>query len=80
MSDLRLGAPIRNAGVTVVPVERVELQTLEDWGIYVSKAPVAVIISRDHHEQAFDSRGGELPINDFIEQFPQLTELLRTAK
>lgn len=77
MNELRIGTPVHIAGLTLVPVERIQVQTKGDWGLYASKEPFAVIVNRDNHKQAFDCQGEERPIEELMEQLPQLGELLQ---
>ena len=79
MSELRIGKPVPIAGMTLIPIEKIEIRTLKARGGYASKEPFAIIISCDNHYHALDSQGDELPINDLMAQLPQLSDVLKNV-
>ena len=79
MSRLRVGTPIRIAGRTIVPVERV-------WGtsdtgkhrfwVWSAKEPLAVVVCEPSQQQAFDTSGSPIPLESLLREVPGLRATL----
>lgn len=79
MSELRAGAPITVAGITLIPIERVrivcEKQPYAYW-LNASKEAVAVVICGVEGPRVVDVEARERPIDEFITEIPELESLL----
>ena len=80
MSELRVGAPITVAGITLIPIERVwiraEKQPYAYW-LNATKEAFAVVICERGGPRAVDIEARELPIGELITVIPELDPLLR---
>jgi len=79
MSELRAGAPITVAGITLIPIERVwtnsEKQPYAYW-FNATKEAVAVVICELEGPRAVDVEAHERPIDELIVEVPELESLL----
>lgn len=79
MSELRAGAPITVAGITLIPIERVLIHSEEPpyacW-LSASKEAVAVVICGPKGARAVDVQARERPIDELIAEIPELEPVL----
>ena len=79
MSELRAGAPITVAGITLIPIERVrihsEKQSYAYW-LNATKEAVAVVICEREGLRIIDVEAHERHIDEFITVVPELKSLL----
>lgn len=79
MSELRAGAPIAIAGVTLIPIERVRIwfeQQPDAYWLGAMKEALAVVVCNRTGARVVDMEARELPIDEFITQIPGLESLL----
>lgn len=79
MSELRAGAPITVAGITLIPIERVRINSGKQWYAYwlnATKEAVAVVICEREGPRIIDVEARERPIDEFITEVPELESLL----
>lgn len=74
--QLRVGLSCSIAGVTLTPIERVQVIAFAGFGGYVQKEPFAIIIRSEHRLRVMNIEGIDIPVEDLIKQLPQLHELL----
>jgi hypothetical protein len=79
VSELRAGAPITLAGITLIPIERVrisaEKQRCACW-LNATKEALAVVICDRDGPRALDVEAQELPIDELIGEIPDLEPVL----
>jgi hypothetical protein len=79
VSELRAGAPITVAGITLIPIERVRVSSEKQRTAYwlnAKKEAVAVVICDLEGPRAVDVEARERPIDEFIRDIPELEFLL----
>ena len=79
MSELRTGAPIRVAGITLIPIERVRIDYEKQSSAYwlnATKEAVAVVICEREGPRIVDVEAHERPIDELITEVPELESLL----
>ena len=79
MSELRAGAPITVAGITLIPIERVRIHSEKQSHAYwlnATKEAVAVVICEREGPRIIDVEAHERHIDEFIKVVPELNSLL----
>jgi uncharacterized spore protein YtfJ len=80
MNELLIGNIIKIAGVTIIPVESIniyrETNTKTHWW-YGSKTPYALVICTSTGIQVLDHNAQEMNVSDLISNVPQLADILR---
>ncbi len=79
MSELRAGAPITVAGMTLVPIERLRVDAGEQFGgcwCNATKEAVAVVICDPAGPRAVDVQARECPIEEFLHEIPELAAIV----
>jgi len=79
MNYLRIGDVITVAGVTMIPVENINIygdaNSINSWW-YGSKELYALVISTSSGTRAFNKDAHEMNINELICDIPKLEQLL----
>jgi hypothetical protein len=79
MSELRAGAPITVAGMTLIPIARVRIHSEKQTSAYwlnATKEAVAVVICEREGSCILDVEAHERPIDEFMTEVPELESLL----
>lgn len=83
MSELRAGTPITAAGITLIPIERVRIDSGTQPHAYwfnATKEAVAVVICAPEGPRAVDVQAHEWPLDELIAQVPELEAVLTKAR
>jgi hypothetical protein len=80
MNPLRIGEVITVAGVTLIPVEKINIYSGKDstasWW-YGSKELYALVVSTSSGLQAFDNNAKQINISELISYVPKLEQIMR---
>ena len=79
MNELRAGAPVVVAGVTLIPLERLRVVSTawrQDCWVHATKEAFALVICDAHGPHAVDADGHPLSIEHLIELVPELQTAL----
>ncbi|MGD8938902.1 MAG: hypothetical protein PVJ72_05955 [Gammaproteobacteria bacterium] len=79
MSQLRIGEVITVAGVTLIPVEKIDIYSRVDsstrWW-YGSKELFAIVVNTSSGLQVFDNNAKPMNISELISYVPKLEETI----
>ncbi len=81
MNELRLGVPIKLDGLTLVPIERLQINAYgksDRCWLEASKEPVALVICGLGEPFVVGVDAQELSFEDFIDRLPALDPLLQS--
>ncbi len=79
MSQLRAGAPLSTAGVTLVPIEWMNIykeKQRQGFWAYGSKEPVALVICDTQGVRVINVEEGEVSLESLQREVPQLDSVL----
>ena len=79
MSELRAGAPIAVAGITLIPIERVRIaceKQLRAYWLSATKEALAIVVCDPAGPRVVDVEARELPVEGLLAQVPGLELLL----
>ncbi len=79
MSRLRVGKPVKIAGRTIVPIERVSRISgsgKHRFWVWSTKEPLAVVVCEPSQQQAFDTSGSPVPLGKLLREVPGLRATL----
>lgn len=79
MNELRAGAPITVAGITLIPIERVRIDSgalSRAWWLSAAKEAVAVVLCGPEGPRAVDVEGRGRPVDELLAEVPGLESLL----
>ena len=79
MSELCAGAPIYVAGITLIPIERVRINSekrSKGYWLTVTKEAAAVLICEREGTRIIDIEAHEHSLDEFISKAPELESLL----
>jgi hypothetical protein len=79
MNGLRPGAPINVAGITLIPIERVRIDSgllSRAWWLSAAKEAVAVVLCGPEGPRAVDVEGRGRPVDELLAEVPGLESLL----
>lgn len=79
MTELRAGAPITVAGITLIPIERVQINSEKQSHAYwfnATKQAVAIVICELEGPRIIDVEEHERRIDELITEVPELKSLL----
>jgi hypothetical protein len=83
LRELRAGAAVTLAGVTLIPIERVrvssERQPHAVW-LHATKEALAVVICDPAGPRVLDVWGREWPVGRFVAEIPELGSLLAALR
>lgn len=79
MNELRIARAVKVAGVTIIPVERINIHnqinaTMNWW--YGRKEIYALVICTTSEVKAFDETAREINIDQLIDIVPQIADML----
>lgn len=79
MNDLQIGSAIKVSGVTIIPVEQInissEIRPTTLWW-YGSKQVYALVICTTYGILAIDQTAREIPIDKLFAELPQLENII----
>jgi hypothetical protein len=79
MSELRAGAPIAVAGITLIPIERVRItceKQVRAYWLNATKEALAIVVCDPAGPRVVDVEAHELPVEGLLAQVPGLELLL----
>jgi uncharacterized spore protein YtfJ len=83
MIELRAGAPMNVAGMTLIPIERIRIDSLcsahGHW-IQAIKEPVAVVLCTKRGARAIAVDGREQSLQTLCDRVPRLAAIIDDAK
>lgn len=77
--EIKIEAPFTVAGVTLVPIVKTQLnrwQTKDRLSFFGIKQPVSIVVVSPQVKRAFRISGEEVPLDQLIEEVPDIKETL----
>ena len=77
--EIEIGTPIVVAGITLIPVSKVSVNYWHANGAVSSlgvKQPVGVVVASLSGKRAYRITGKEIPLDQFVQEVPEIKEVL----
>ena len=81
--EIEIGNPVTVAGVTLIPVIKISLNYWRRNGnrsFFGAKQPIGVVVVSPSAKRALRISGEEVRLDQFIQEFPRIKEILEGIK